>query len=116
MMYYTVEEVKKHNKSDSLWIVSDSQVYDVTDFAGRHPGGLDVLVKHGGDEVADLMHDVINHQHTETAYQILEKYHIGQLDHDTERVSQSEARKRINNKVGVVVLVFTCLFCVYLAR
>ena len=29
---YTWEEVKEHRSSESLWIVVDGKVYDVTDF------------------------------------------------------------------------------------
>jgi cytochrome b involved in lipid metabolism len=33
------EQVAAHNKSDSLWIVIDEDVYDVTKFQDDHPGG-----------------------------------------------------------------------------
>ena len=36
---YTYEEVYTHNRPDSYWIVIDSHVYDVTEYAARHPGG-----------------------------------------------------------------------------
>ena len=29
---YTWEEIKEHRSSDSLWLVVDGKVYDVTDF------------------------------------------------------------------------------------
>jgi cytochrome b involved in lipid metabolism len=32
------EQVAAHNKSDSLWIVIDEDVYDVTKFQDEHPG------------------------------------------------------------------------------
>ena len=98
MMSYTLEEVKKHKKSDSLWIVNEKKVYDVTDFAGRHPGGLDVMLKHGGQEVTELMLYLQSHKHTQTAYQILEKYQIGHLveDGDSRKGKQNEAKRRKN--------------------
>lgn len=34
------EQVAAHNKSDSLWIVIDEDVYDVTKFQDDHPGKL----------------------------------------------------------------------------
>ena len=32
------EQVAAHTKSDSLWIVIDEDVYDVTKFQDEHPG------------------------------------------------------------------------------
>ncbi|KAJ3514588.1 hypothetical protein NLJ89_g2288 [Agrocybe chaxingu] len=40
---FSLEEVAKHNKEGDLWIIVDSKVYDLSKFAGMHPGGLSVL-------------------------------------------------------------------------
>ncbi|KIK63162.1 hypothetical protein GYMLUDRAFT_483557 [Collybiopsis luxurians FD-317 M1] len=40
---FSREEVAKHNKQDDLWIIIDAQVYDLSRFAGMHPGGLAAL-------------------------------------------------------------------------
>ena len=32
-------DVAQHNKPDSLWIIVDEDVYDVTKFQEEHPGG-----------------------------------------------------------------------------
>lgn len=37
---FTQADVSSHNKPDSLWIVVDGDVYDVTKFADEHPGML----------------------------------------------------------------------------
>ncbi|KAI0276143.1 acyl-CoA dehydrogenase [Russula aff. rugulosa BPL654] len=41
---YTLEEVAQHNKEGDVWIIVDSRVYDVSKFAGLHPGGAAVLL------------------------------------------------------------------------
>jgi cytochrome b involved in lipid metabolism len=37
------EEVAEHNTPDSLWIAVRGKVYDVTNFAQKHPGGSDIV-------------------------------------------------------------------------
>jgi cytochrome b involved in lipid metabolism len=35
---YSQSDVASHNKTDSLWIVVDGDVYDLTKFQEDHPG------------------------------------------------------------------------------
>jgi len=42
---FTPQEVEKHNKPGDLWIVVDSNIYDVSKFADLHPGGVSVLLE-----------------------------------------------------------------------
>jgi cytochrome b involved in lipid metabolism len=36
---FAAGDVAQHNKPDSLWIIVDEDVYDVTKFQDEHPGG-----------------------------------------------------------------------------
>ena len=35
----TLEEVQKHNKADDNWVILNGEVYNVTSYLSRHPGG-----------------------------------------------------------------------------
>lgn len=35
----STHEISNHNTPDDCWIVVDNQVWDVTDFLDKHPGG-----------------------------------------------------------------------------
>lgn len=35
---FSTSDVSSHNKSDSLWIIVDEDVYDLTKFQDDHPG------------------------------------------------------------------------------
>lgn len=39
----TMDEVAKHNSADDCWSVINGEVYDLTQFASRHPGGQDAI-------------------------------------------------------------------------
>ena len=41
---FTVEEVAEHNTRDSLWIIIDDDVIDITDYAAVHPGGPEEIL------------------------------------------------------------------------
>ncbi|KAF5341470.1 hypothetical protein D9758_013941 [Tetrapyrgos nigripes] len=41
---FTLDEVTKHNKENDLWVVINSNVYDLSRFAQLHPGGKSVLL------------------------------------------------------------------------
>lgn len=61
---FTRDEVAKNTSDDSLWMIIDSKVYDLTDFLDAHPGGPAVLRQVAGkDATADFYnlhrHDVL---------------------------------------------------------
>ncbi|TPX72950.1 hypothetical protein SpCBS45565_g00388 [Spizellomyces sp. 'palustris'] len=47
---YTIDQVASHNNEESLWIIVDGRVYDLTNFADLHPGGLTVLLEVAGKD------------------------------------------------------------------
>lgn len=50
----TVEELKKHDKPDNLWISVNGQVYDLTQFKRIHPGGTKILEKYAGSNASTI--------------------------------------------------------------
>jgi len=59
----TMEEVKKHNKPDDMWMVIRGRVYDVTAYVPYHPGGLKELMKGAGKDATrqfNAAHSFVN--------------------------------------------------------
>lgn len=74
----TVDDVQKHTTPETgVWVVVNGQVYDLTDFYPRHPGGADIILQYAGKN-ASL---VFNRYH---AANFVDKYlepeqHLGPL-------------------------------------
>ena len=75
--------------SERLCIINSGKAYDVTEFADRHPGGRKLLENHVGQDVTELMQNHENHKHSNSAYKILDKYYIGDLQVSNGLVSLS---------------------------
>lgn len=72
---FSMSEVKKHNSSESAWIVVHGLVYDCTKFLKDHPGGADSILINAGTDCTDEF-DAI---HSDKAKKLLEDYRIGEL-------------------------------------
>ena len=49
---YTRVEVSLRNKREDLWIIVYGRVYDVTDWAPKHPGGKRIIQHYGGEDAS----------------------------------------------------------------
>lgn len=76
-----LSELDAHKDDKSCWVfmTSTDRVYDVTDFLEDHPGGGELITKYGGRDVTDIMKDSVSHEHSESAYEVLEDCAIGVL-------------------------------------
>lgn len=50
----TMGELKEHNSRSNMWFAIRGNVYDLTDFASRHPGGIDILLICAGRDMTQL--------------------------------------------------------------
>lgn len=73
---YTIEEVSLHTTKEDVWIIIDENVYDITDFIKEHPGGKDILLSFGGNDVTDMFHDL---HKPSILKDIAERYKIGEI-------------------------------------
>ena len=44
----TIEELKRHNTVDDCWVAMHGNVYDLTDYAEKHPGGSRIVTQLAG--------------------------------------------------------------------
>lgn len=65
MRKITKEELALHNTEQSLWMAVHGVVYDLTQYAKRHPGGKEKLMEGAGMDATDKFdhyHPWINHK------------------------------------------------------
>ncbi|KAF9063724.1 hypothetical protein BDP27DRAFT_1299516 [Rhodocollybia butyracea] len=74
-----VDDLSSHASSSSCWVSYKGKVYDITGFLADHPGGDDIILKYAGQDVEKVMRDETEHDHSESAYDILEEHVIGRL-------------------------------------
>ncbi|KAL8711585.1 MAG: hypothetical protein Q9220_003995 [cf. Caloplaca sp. 1 TL-2023] len=54
----STEEIAKHNTAEDLWIVVDGQVWDMTEFAPEHPGGIGIILQYAGRDATEPYNEI----------------------------------------------------------
>ena len=97
----TAEIVESHIqariKSGRIVVIESDNVYDVTEFADRHPGGKGFLEENCGQDISQLMQRDVPHKHSTAAYSMMKKYCIGKRQN---LKSKSGIRKRTSEQNG----------------
>jgi cytochrome b involved in lipid metabolism/uncharacterized membrane protein len=73
----TMAEVKKHASASSCWSVVDGEVFDLTKWIKRHPGGAQRILGMCGQDGSSAYHS--QHGNSGRASQILNGYSLGKL-------------------------------------
>lgn len=84
-MEYTIEEVEKHTTVESLWVVIEDKVYDVTNFLEKHPGGQKPIIKYSGKDSTKRFKMVKKHMEIENIMGLLEPMCIGRVNLDIQQ-------------------------------
>ena len=73
-------ELSEHTSIRDCWIAINGEVYDVTSYLRKHPGGNTILRGAGTDATALFSEaSKFGHEHSLMAYQELKHYFIGTL-------------------------------------
>lgn len=75
---YTRLEVARHHRDDSLWLIIDGSVYDVSAYLSKHPGGAPVLKAYAGQDVTEIFHGLTTHD-APAVRTLLERFRIGRV-------------------------------------
>ncbi|XP_072180684.1 acyl-CoA 6-desaturase-like [Diadema setosum] len=101
----TWEEVRKHDGKEvkDKWLVIDSQVYDITRWSRRHPGGYKVITHYAGQDATEAFTAFHNDETFVRKY--MKAIHIGKLrDEEVEEkdiVKDMEELRKTAEKMGL---------------
>lgn len=57
MKEYSLDEIKNHTTRESVWIIIDDYVFDVTSYMSKHPGGSQLFLKYAGTDCTKQFND-----------------------------------------------------------
>ena len=77
----SVSELSKHNSESDAWIVINGTVWDVTEFAPRHPGGAEIISEYLGGDATNAYNEV--HSPSVAARHLDASKNKGRLDEAT---------------------------------
>ncbi|KAI4169617.1 MAG: hypothetical protein LQ343_005556 [Gyalolechia ehrenbergii] len=93
----STEEISKHNTAKDLWIVVDGQVWDLTNFAPEHPGGIGIILQHAGHDASQPYNEV--HSPSLLPKTLTTSKFIGTLDTSTVSSAWAKPPPQQNPKV-----------------
>ena len=70
-----LNEIFEHNTKESLWLLIESKVYDVTNF--KHPGGKQILLQNAGQDATTQFEDI---SHSSKADEYMKDLYIGDFE------------------------------------
>ena len=76
-----VSEVLAHSTPNDAWLVINGVVWDVTEFAPKHPGGVDIIVEYLGRDATKAYNEV--HGPSLVSKHLESSKRIGTLDEET---------------------------------
>lgn len=77
---YTWDDVRQHDSASDKWIVINDDVYNVTEWAKRHPGGYRIISHYAGQDATEAFRAF--HPTTKLVSKYMPGLHIGKLAPD----------------------------------
>lgn len=91
----STQEVASHTSISDCWLIISQKVYNVTSYITSHPGGIGAITPYCGKEATQAFATKGGSgSHSQTAYNILASYYIGDLNTQTssQRINSTTAQ------------------------
>lgn len=88
---YTWDEIAKHDKREDRWMVIQGEVYNITNWANKHPGGSKVISHYAGQDATDAFQAF--HNDLASVKKYLKPLHVGSVKDTQTRTIDEDFRK-----------------------
>ncbi|XP_076088717.1 acyl-CoA 6-desaturase-like isoform X4 [Mytilus galloprovincialis] len=88
---YTWDEIAKHDKREDRWMVIQGEVYNITNWARKHPGGTKVISHYSGQDATDAF--TAFHNDLPSVKKYLKPLHVGSVKDTQNRTIDEDFRK-----------------------
>jgi cytochrome b involved in lipid metabolism len=88
-------EVSKHNTNADCWIIVNSKVYNISNYASAHPGGTGNILNYCGKEATSAFSTkgTKGKPHSTSANNMLDQYYIGDFNQKINQTIQQNIQK-----------------------
>lgn len=97
---YTAQQVAEHSQANDCWIVIEDKVYDVSNFLQAHPGGVERIIPHCGQDASTAFatQDGTGGTHSTMAHHQLASLQVGILAQGNAESAHSSASADIEEQ------------------
>ncbi|GFO18485.1 fatty acid desaturase 2 [Plakobranchus ocellatus] len=88
LQQFTWDQVKDKTTSEQKWLVIDGEVYNITNWARKHPGGSKVISHYAGQDATDAFKAF--HNDLSFVKKYMKAIHIGSLEEKEQAVKPIE--------------------------
>ncbi|KAK1714319.1 cytochrome b5-like Heme/Steroid binding domain-containing protein [Colletotrichum lupini] len=95
---FTPRSLRRHEfRETGLYVAIENKVYNITDYAETHPGGLQCLVENGGRDITDLFNKY--HQtNRNRVLKSLQELYIGNLIEQRQEYADDDVESLVNDR------------------
>ncbi|KXH59764.1 cytochrome b5-like Heme/Steroid binding domain-containing protein [Colletotrichum salicis] len=95
---FTPQSLRKHEfRETGMYIAIEKKVYNITDYAEKHPGGLQCLVENGGRDITDLF-DQYHQTNRKRVLKGLQEFYIGNLIEQRQQFADDDVESLANDR------------------
>ena len=86
------KEVSKHNTNADCWMIINNKIYNLSDYASSHPGGIRSVLNYCGKEATQAFDTKggRGNSHSTSANKMLDQYFIGNLNQNINQNTLSQ--------------------------